>query len=420
MLNCWADVGIIRYDSDDDPNTMTPVRRRSSSQTLVFATPWEPSDRGGVNLVVAELANFVAKSTRFRAQLFINDWSSRLPRRGRCGCFEATRMRLRHPTLPKGMRRLYQVPSLFLELLITHFRLRRWVRQDAVAGINVHFVGLWVVHFILLKRFRRHAPVVVLSFHGSDFSKAAASTGVTAKLWRWMIRNADAVTAPSSELSRRIENRFDLPLGTVTPVHNGIHATAFSEALQRARVPAEMCDGRLWILNIGAFEFKKGQDVLIKAFAQVRRAVPNLALMLVGQRAEELVSLSRLVRDLDLQDCILLREEVPHDRIPAYIKGAHLFVFPSREEPFGIALLEAALGRLPTIASRTGGIPEILTNAKLGVLVPPDDPRTLSRELERLLLDRKRQTELGEAFYHHVKENFSWTTTCSTYLNLLA
>jgi starch synthase len=101
--------------------------------------------------------------------------------------------------------------------------------------------------------------------------------------------------------------------------------------------------------------------------------------------------------------------------MPSYFCRATLFSFPSRQEGFGLVLLEAGASSLPVVASRVGGIPEIIDDAVTGVLIEPDDPAALEHALRKLLGEPIAAQQLGERLHRRVSENFSWMNTLQRY-----
>src|SRR5262249_50044646 len=82
-------------------------------------------------------------------------------------------------------------------------------------------------------------------------------------------------------------------------------------------------------------------------------------------------------------------------------------------------ILEAGAYRLPVVASRVGGIPEIIDDGETGLLVPPDDPRSLAAALNRVLFDADLARGLGERLHRRVVADFSWTRASEKYRTLL-
>jgi glycosyltransferase involved in cell wall biosynthesis len=94
--------------------------------------------------------------------------------------------------------------------------------------------------------------------------------------------------------------------------------------------------------------------------------------------------------------------------MPAFMWALDLFVNPSRAESFGVAALEAAASGLPVVASRVGGLPEIVAEGETGLLVPPEDPAALAEALSGLIRSPERRRELGQAARARAVERYDW------------
>lgn len=92
--------------------------------------------------------------------------------------------------------------------------------------------------------------------------------------------------------------------------------------------------------------------------------------------------------------------------IPALLAASDLFCLPSRTEGLGIAAIEAMASGLPVVASRVGGLPEVVEDGVTGLLVPPDDTAALAEALVRILEDRHRAAQMGDAGRTRAKQHF--------------
>ncbi len=113
------------------------------------------------------------------------------------------------------------------------------------------------------------------------------------------------------------------------------------------------------------------------------------------------------IQRLAVGDVVHLFGFVPHDRVPAVLTHADLLVLPSLYEELGTILLEAMWVGLPIVASRTGGIPDIIEDEVNGVLVVAGDPQVLARAIDSLLADSELARRLGEAARERARD-YDW------------
>jgi len=146
------------------------------------------------------------------------------------------------------------------------------------------------------------------------------------------------------------------------------------------------------LLAVGALTPEKGHDVLLAAFARLRPEYPALRLRIVGEGSGR-AQLERLARKLDCATAV----EFPGQREPIQpeMAAAAMLIQPSRREALGTAVLEAMVAGVPVIASRTGGLVELL-EPDAGLLVPVGDIAALAAAIRRLLAD----AELAERLVH--------------------
>jgi glycosyltransferase involved in cell wall biosynthesis len=154
----------------------------------------------------------------------------------------------------------------------------------------------------------------------------------------------------------------------------------------------------------GALTSEKGHRHLIDAAALVVREVPDARFVILGE-GDLRPALERQVKDLHLDKHVFLPGFRPD--VLAFLRSFDLFVMPSITEGLGTSLLDAMAASKATVATRTGGIPEVVVDGETGLLVPPRDHHALARAIAELLKDGGRRAEMGRAGLERVKRIFS-------------
>jgi len=196
-----------------------------------------------------------------------------------------------------------------------------------------------------------------------------------------------------------------VPAERTTTVHDGVDLEHV-EAAPHLDVRAELWlpSGAPVIGNVAALVPHKGHRYLINAAALVVRRVPDARFVIVGEGELE-ATLRKQIKDLHLEKHVLLAGFRP-DALSLQ-KGFDLFAMSSVTEGMGSVLLDAMAIGQPIVATSAGGIPEVITDGRTGVLVPPRDAEALAAAIVTLLGDRDRRAQLGAAARLRVREHFS-------------
>jgi len=147
----------------------------------------------------------------------------------------------------------------------------------------------------------------------------------------------------------------------------------------------------------------KGLDILLRAwrdFIQGKQA----KLMIIGE-GEERKNLEKLVSDLKISDSVIFRGFVDNAR--TQLSTFDIFVLPSRSEAMPYALLEAGFAGLPVIATKVGGIPEIIENEKNGLLIEKENPKQIIEALNKLYENKNLRDTLGTNLKQTISTKFS-------------
>jgi len=394
-----------------------PEREPSSRASWVFAVPWELQLPGGVNQVVMQLFRKMRAAADLWPLLVVASWSPLLPVEKVVDGYPITFMALRAPWLEEGS---ILAPLKWMALApLQLFVLLRMLRRQRVAAFNFHYPSLAVFPIALLRWLGLYRGALILSFHGSDLRSAQESDRIGRLLWRFVLRRTTAVVATSQRFAQEVRAFVGDARCPVVAIYNGLDVEHFlAERDEKASLP-EGLHGREFVVCIANWQHVKGVDVLLHAFASLSRARPGIALALVGAPGPATDELHALARELGIEDAIWFCESVPHAQVGVFLERARVLCLPSRSESFGVALLEAGAYGVPVVATRVGGIPEIVTDGETGLLVPPEDAPALAKALEQLLSDPDRAKCLGENLRRRVVAEFSWSRAYRDYRELL-
>ncbi len=163
------------------------------------------------------------------------------------------------------------------------------------------------------------------------------------------------------------------------------------------------------VLTVGRMmrsERHKNHRTLIRAMADVVRAVPKARLVVIGE-GDDRREIAALGAGLGLDDHLLFTGAVSEAELDRWYRSAQVFAMPAEREGFGLVYLEAMGRGLPVVAGASGASLEIIDEGKSGFLVAPDDYRQLGRRLVRLLEDRHLQATMGAAARARFVERFT-------------
>lgn len=231
----------------------------------------------------------------------------------------------------------------------------------------------------------------VLTVHGSDIYIAPGIPGVAA-LTRGMLRGCAHVVAVSRDLAEATRS-LGCPPERLEVLGNGVELERFTLGAAE-REPL--------LVFVGALIRRKAVDVLLDALPAVLSACPGARLVVVGEGPER-EALERQALQLGLTGSVTFVGAQSRAETAAWMRRARIFVLPSREEAFGVVLLEALASGTPCVASRVGGVVDIVA-PDVGVLVPPGDAAALAGAVSGLLQDSSRWVAMSARAREHVVE----------------
>jgi len=261
-------------------------------------------------------------------------------------------------------------------------RLARWLRQRRPDVLHMHNETA-LFYGTLAGRLAR-VPYLIYTEHDGVFPRSLGARWANRTLVRWLTQ-AVAV----SEAVRDLWCRNDgIDPVRVTVIPNGV-----PDILGAAvRPPRE--DGRFRIGCVSRLSREKGVDVLVEAFARIRRCTPDAELVLIGDGAQR-AALEQQAADSGVAGHVQFLGT--RDDVPALLATFDAYVLPSRTEGLPMALLEAMAAGLPVVATAVGGVPEVIVDGENGLLTGPEDPGALADAVVRLAGDDDLMRRLGAA-----------------------
>jgi len=381
--------------------------RRGKRVMNVLLTSAEDAGVGGVQVVFRDLVHWLELSGR---QVYLV-YQSRLPRVG----MEERATPWGHPAFYCPMPAfvtggsLLSVPIMLAYLPIAVFHLARLVRRQKIDVINCHFLAPYFVHLVIVARLLR-VPIVV-SVHGADVDAYSQAGRLERFLLRLVVRGADRIVACSAAMARQTIEAFPNARAKVSYVHNGVDLAHFADVPGRCAVRQPM------LLCVCRHVLKKGVDTLLHAHALVLRDLPEMSLVLIGD-GPLLEEHQALARTLQIEHRVIFTGSLARADAMSFFEACTLFVLPSRAEPFGIVLLEAGYYKKAIVATRVGGIPEIIVDGFNGVLVEPDAPADMAAQIVALVRDPRRAELLGARVHETLSSHFLWKDRVHDYVSI--
>jgi N-acetyl-alpha-D-glucosaminyl L-malate synthase BshA len=199
-------------------------------------------------------------------------------------------------------------------------------------------------------------------------------------------------------------------------IHNFVDPTVYDREKYARVFPQSMADGRRVLIHVSNFRPVKRVRDVVRIFARVREELPCV-LVMVGDGPDR-VDAEEEARHLGLENDVAFLGKI--EAVAPLLAGSDLFLLPSENESFGLSALEALASGVPVVASRAGGIPEVVEDGVTGALAPVGDVDGMARAALGILADGARWEAMSRAAAADARRRFALGQVVSQYEALYA
>ncbi|MDN5130869.1 glycosyltransferase [Aliarcobacter butzleri] len=242
----------------------------------------------------------------------------------------------------------------------------------------------------------------ILSVWGSDVFSFPLKSPIHKMILKYNLKKADKILSTSHVMAKE----------TNLYTNKNVEVTPFGVDIQQfhpMEVESLFDKDDIVIGTVKSLEDKYGIEYLIRAFKIVSDKYSNLPLklLIVGGGNLE-YNLKNLVKELNIEKKSIFTGKVMFDDTPKYHNMLSIFIAVSNSESFGVSVIEASSCAKPVIVSNIGGLPEVVENNITGFIVPPRDPSKTAEAIEKFVLDKNLQQQMGQNGREMVKRLYTW------------
>lgn len=281
--------------------------------------------------------------------------------------------------------------------LKSFFRLKKLIKTIKPDILHAHYASSYGVLGALVG----YHPFIV-SVWGSDVFDFPKKSFIHKVIMKYVFKKADKILSTSNIMARetKLYTRKEI---AVTPF--GVDTEKFQPLMSEVL----FCGKPIVIGTVKSLEKKYGIQFLLKSFSILKLKHPELLLklLIVGGGSEE-KQLKDLSVKLKIENDTLFTGKINYEEVNHYHQQLSIAVFPSinDSESFGVAALEASSCAVPVVASKIGGLPEVVQDKVTGILVPPKDEIALAEAIEKLVMDSNLRSTMGKAGRLFVSQNY--------------
>ncbi|HEX5181250.1 MAG TPA: N-acetyl-alpha-D-glucosaminyl L-malate synthase BshA [Gemmatimonadaceae bacterium] len=299
---------------------------------------------------------------------------------------------------------LFEYPPYDLALAV---RMHQVVQEHRLDILHAHYAIPHATSAWIAKEMLENDDVdvrIITTLHGTDITLVGQDPSFQT-ITKFSIERSDGLTAVSQFLKHETYKAFGCTGCAVEVIHNFVDPVLYNRASHSPQLREQLGSNgdRAVVMHVSNFRPVKRVRDIVQIFARIRRERPAV-LVMVGDGPER-TSAEQEARDLNVQDDTYFLGKI--DVVAPLLASADLFLLPSQSESFGLSALEALSCGVPVVASRVGGIPEVVTDGVTGVLRDVGDVDGMAAASLELLGDRVRWQQMSAAAAADARRRFA-------------
>jgi N-acetyl-alpha-D-glucosaminyl L-malate synthase BshA len=308
---------------------------------------------------------------------------------------------------------LFEYPPYDLALAV---RMHQVVQEQGLSILHVHYAiphatSAWIAREMLREQ---GADVsVITTLHGTDITLVGQAHAYQA-ITRFSIEKSDHITAVSQYLKDETIRAFGCGGCDVQVIPNFVDPAVYNRARWRNELRESLPAGHKVIMHVSNFRAVKCVRDVVRIFARIRAAMPS-TLVMVGDGPDRAAA-EEEARDLGIDRDVRFLGRI--EMVAPLMACADLFLLPSQTESFGLSALEALASGAPVIASKVGGLPEVVSNGETGFLLPFGDVGAMADAAVGLLSDAKSWTIMSANAQQDARDRFAIDAIVERYQTL--
>lgn len=261
-----------------------------------------------------------------------------------------------------------------------------------------HATSAWIAREMLPPN---HRLKIVTTLHGTDITIVGQERSFW-ELMRFSLARSDGITAVSDFLKRETVQRFHIPARAIEVIPNFVDPAVYDRDAYPCRRGAFLQPGEKMVIHVSNFRAVKRVRDVVRVFAGILREVPA-RLVMVGDGPDRPEAAEEAER-LGIEDRVVFLGK--QDSVAELLACADLMLLPSASESFGLAALEAMASGTPVVATRVGGVPEVVEEGVTGFLAEPGAVEEMAEQAVALLRDPDRWSRMSRDAREAAVERF--------------